>query len=497
MPAPDTVVIGAGVGGLAAAIRLAAAGQRVLVLERNAAVGGKMSEVRAAGFRFDTGPSVITMRAVLEDLFVAAGQRMQDHLELLPVDPLTRYFFADGNTLDIARSLPDTLAQIARLNERDVAGYQKYLAYAARLYNITAPVFTFGPPPAFASLRHVSVADAVFAGGQALRSMQAAICAHVQHPHLRQLLGRFATYVGASPYQATALLSVVAHVELNGGVWYPRGGVYSIATALAGVARKLGVEIRTGAAVTAIELHPHQKRQRVAGVRLASGEVIAARAVIANTDVAGVYAQLLPAAFGARAARLARREVSCSGFIMLLGVAAQHAHLAHHNILFSADYAREFQQLFAQECPPDDPTVYVAITSKTDAGHAPAGCENWFVLANVPASSAHYNWEDGRARYAELVLARLARLGLDVRTLRFRTSFTPPDLERMSGARRGALYGVSFNHRLAPFVRPRNAAPDVGGLYFAGGTTHPGGGVPLVLLSGKRAAELVLQQTSS
>lgn len=494
MPALDTVVIGAGLGGLAAAIRLAAAGQRVLVLERNAAVGGKMSEVRAAGFRFDTGPSVITMREVLEDLFVTAGQRMQDHLELLPVDPLTRYFFADGSMLDIARSLPDTLAQIARLNERDVAGYQKYLAYAARLYNITAPVFTFGPPPALASLRQVPAADALFAGGQALRSMQAAICAHVQHPHLRQLLGRFATYVGASPYLATALLSVVAHVELNGGVWYPRGGVYAIAAALEGVARNLGVEIRTGAVVTAIELQPHNKRQRVAGVRLASGEVIAARAVIANTDVAGVYAQLLPAAFGARAARLARREVSCSGFIMLLGVAARHAQLAHHNILFSADYAREFQQLFAQQHPPDDPTVYVAITSKTDAGHAPAGCENWFVLANVPASSAHYNWEEGRARYAELVLARLERLGLDVRTLLFRTSFTPPDLERMSGARRGALYGVSFNHRLAPFVRPRNAAPDVGGLYFAGGTTHPGGGVPLVLLSGKLAAELALQQ---
>lgn len=494
MPAPDTVVIGAGLGGLAAAIRLAAAGQRVLVLERNAAVGGKMSEVRADGFRFDTGPSVITMRAVLEDLFAAAGQRMQDHLELLPVDPLTRYFFADGSTLDIARSLPDTLAQIARLDERDVAGYQKYLAYAARLYNITAPVFTFGPPPVLASLRQVPAADALFAGGQALRSMQAAICAHVQHPHLRQLLGRFATYVGASPYLATALLSVVAHVELNGGVWYPRGGVYAIAAALAGVAQKLGVEIRTGAAVTAIELHAQPKRQRVAGVRLASGELIAARAVIANTDVASVYAQLLPAAFGARAARLARRKVSCSGFIMLLGVAAQHAQLAHHNILFSADYAREFQQLFAQEIPPDDPTVYVAITSKTDAAHAPAGCENWFVLANVPASSAHYNWEEGRARYAELVLARLARLGLDARTLRFSTSFTPPDLERMSGARRGALYGVSFNHRLAPFVRPRNAAPDVGGLYFAGGTTHPGGGVPLVLLSGKLAAELVLQQ---
>ena len=494
MPALDTVVIGAGLGGLAAAIRLAAAGQRVLVLERNAAVGGKMSEVRASGFRFDTGPSVITMREVLEDLFVTAGQSMHDHLELLPVDPLTRYFFADGSTLDIARSLPDTLAQIARLNERDVAGYQKYLAYAARLYNITAPVFTFGPPPALASLRQVPVADALFAGGQALRSMQAAICAHVQHPHLRQLLGRFATYVGASPYLATALLSVVAHVELNGGVWYPRGGVYAIAAALEGVARKLGVEIRTGAAVTAIELQPHNKRQRVAGVRLASGEVIAARAVIANTDVAGVYAQLLPAAFGARAARLARREVSCSGFIMLLGVAAQHAQLAHHNILFSADYAREFQQLFEQQHPPDDPTVYVAITSKTDAAHAPAGCENWFVLANVPASSAHYNWEEGRARYAELVLARLARLGLDVRTLRFSTIFTPPDLERMSGARRGALYGVSFNNRLAPFVRPRNAAPDVGGLYFAGGTTHPGGGVPLVLLSGKLAAELVLQQ---
>ncbi len=516
MQTPDIIVIGAGIGGLSAAIRLAAAGKRVLVLERDDRVGGKMSEVTHTGFRFDTGPSVITMRPVFEELFSSVGRRLEDYLTLLPVEPLTRYFYPDGTCLDISRALAGTLAQIAALNSRDVEGYLSFLARAAYLNRITSPVFTYGPPPAPASFLKVHPLDALRVGVDALQNMDALIRQHVHHPHLRQLLRRFATYVGSNPYQATGTLAVIAHVELNEGVWYPQGGIYAIARSYERLARELGVDIRTGAGVERVRVaRSHKKnRWRVIGVALQNGETLDTGHVIANLDVSTVYEKLLcvprgirssapesdhtsgpKSAFTRRAAQLDRMETSCSGFVMLLGVEAQHPQLAHHNILFSADYKREFDQIFRDGQPPDDPTIYIAITSKTDPDHAPPGCENWFVLVNVPAADERYDWDSRRDEYTQLVLNCLAQHGLDIRPyIKVMHIFTPHDLERMNGARRGSLYGVSFNDRLAPFKRPGNRAPDVAGLYFAGGTTHPGGGVPMVTLSGKAVASMILEQ---
>ncbi|MCS7010435.1 MAG: phytoene desaturase family protein [Anaerolineales bacterium] len=518
----DVIVVGAGIGGLSAAIRLAVTGRRVLVLERNSSVGGKMSEWTEDGFRWDTGPSVVTMRPVFEEFFASLGRRLEAYLDLAPVEPLTRYFYPDGFRLDLSRDLPRTLQQISRLEPRDVDGYLAFLAYAARLNRLTAPVFTFGPPPSLTSMAQIAPLDGLWVAGQALRSMDFAIRAHVRSPHLRQLLGRFATYVGSSPYQVSAVLAVIAHVELNEGVWYPRGGVYAIVRALERLAGELGVAIRTNAEVVAISCSQNRKREkeesqaeddpsrraspkpskpsrhlppfRVSGVVLATGETLTASTVVANLDVATVYERLLPreALFRRRLARLERMPPSCSGFVLLLGVEGEHVDLAHHNIFFSSDYPREFCQIFAEGLPPDDPTIYIAITSKTDPEHAPSGCENWFVLVNAPAADGRFNWDVHKEDYAELVLRRLAERGFDVRgRLRVRRIVAPPDLERLNGARRGALYGVSFNDRFAPFKRPANRCSEVDGLYFVGGTTHPGGGVPMVMLSGKVVAEMI------
>ncbi len=246
------VIIGAGIGGLSAAIRLAAAGRRVVVLEKNAAVGGKMGEVREAGFRWDTGPSVITMRPVFEELFAAAGRRLEDYLDLLPVEPLTRYFYADGAVLDATRDLPRLLAQIRALDERDVENYLAYLSYVAQLHRITGPAFIYGRPPTWRTVSGVAPADALRLAPWL--SMDGAIRRHIHSPHLRQLLGRFATYVGGSPFRAPATLNVIAHVELNEGIWYPRGGVYAIARAMERLALELGVEIRTSCPVERIEV---------------------------------------------------------------------------------------------------------------------------------------------------------------------------------------------------------------------------------------------------
>lgn len=486
MPKP-IVIIGAGIGGLSAGIRLAAAGQSVIIYEKNPAVGGKMSEYTAAGFRWDTGPSVITMRHVFEELFTAAGRNLDDYLTLLPVEPLTRYFYRDGTVLDISRDLSTTLNQIEALEPRDVEGYLHYLAYAARIHRITGPVFIYDEPPTPASFLKVPFPD--WFKVDSFRKMHGAIKSFVKSPHLRQLLGRFATYVGASPYLAPATLNVIAHVELSGGVWYPQGGIYTIAQAMRTLATELGVQIHTNCQVEQIRV-----AERATGL-VVDGQYVEAQAIISNVDVATTYAKLLPpsAVQRKKLQQLQTAEPSCSGFVMLLGIKGQHPQLAHHNIFFTDDYPAEFEAIFRQGVMPTDPTIYITATSKSDSAHAPDGHENWFILVNAPPVGPQWDWAQQAIPYRNHILDKLASWGYDVRNqIVHEKIFTPLDLEAMSGAYRGALYGPSSNAMMAAFKRPHNRAADIPGLYFVGGTTHPGGGVPMVTLSGKVAAQMIL-----
>jgi phytoene desaturase len=234
----------------------------------------------------------------------------------------------------------------------------------------------------------------------------------------------------------------------------------------------------------------------VEGVTLDNGAHLLAAAVVANVDVATVYETLLPASAVSpgRLEGLRKAEPSCSGFILLLGVRETHPELAHHNIFFSSDYPREFQEIFEEGVPPHQPTIYVAITSKTTPEDAPPGGENWFVSVNAPALGPAWEWEAHTGIYRQQVLDQLALRGFDVRKcIEYEKIITPVDLELLTGARCGALYGASSNHRWAAFRRPHNRAPNLRGLYFAGGTTHPGGGVPMVVLSGRVASQLLLQ----
>ncbi|MBL8133805.1 MAG: phytoene desaturase, partial [Anaerolineae bacterium] len=409
---------------------------------------------------------------------------------LLPVDPLTRYFYGDGTVFDAARDLSEMIRQIGALDARDVEGYLGYLAYAARIHRVTGEKFIYGEPPTAGRLLRTPPADMLAV--DPLRTMDGAIQSFVRSPKLRQFLGRFATYVGASPYLAPATLNVIAHVELTGGVWYPRGGIYAIARALERLASELGVEIRLNCPVRSIVI----EGSRAAGVELADGARLAASAVIANVDVAMVYERLLPES-PARQKRLRvlqAAEPSCSGFILLLGIEGTESRLAHHNILFSRDYRREFDAIFRQGLPPEDPTIYAAITAKTDPDHAPPGCENWFVLVNAPPLGDAFDWEREEDAYRDLVLERLAAFGFDLRgRIRSERRITPLDLERLTGARRGALYGAGSNDRFSALRRPHNRDSRIGGLYYAGGTAHPGGGVPMVMLSGASAANMLLR----
>jgi len=491
---PPIIIIGAGIGGLSAAIRLAAAGKRVIILEKNARVGGKMSEYEANGFRWDTGPSVITMRHVFEALFASAGRKLDDYIDLRPVEPLTRYFYPDGVILDASSNLSDVVSQIEKLEPRDVEGYLAYLAYAARIHRITGSVFIYDRPPTPASFARVPIQDWLKA--DPFRTMDGAIRHFVRSPHLRQLLGRFATYVGGSPYQAPATLNVIAHVELTSGVWYPKGGIFKIAEGMARLAQELGVQICFDTPVAQIDV----KEDAVCGVLTANGDYIATTSVIANVDVTTIYKHLLAPSptITKHLTRLAGYESSCSGFILMLGIEGRYPQLAHHNIFFSDDYRAEFESIFNKRIPSDNPTMYLAITSKTDPDHALDGCENWFILVNAPALSPQYDWVRHAHEYRDRILTKLADAGLEVRDkIRTEKMLTPLDIEDMTGAWRGALYGASPNSKWTAFRRPHNRSNDVRGLYFVGGTTHPGGGVPMVTLSGKVAADFVLEDEQS
>ncbi len=487
------VVIGAGLGGLSAAIRLAAAGFQVRVLEQNAEVGGKMGRFSRGGFTWDTGPSVITMQPALEALFKAAGRSLSDYVTLVPVEPITRYFYPDGTVLDATRDLPRMARQIAALDERDVEGFLGFLAHAAALNRITGPVFIQGPPPTPWDILRVPLRDMLQV--DAWRTMDAAIRRWVRDPHLRMLLGRYATYVGASPYQAPAVLNTIAHTELTQGVVYARGGIYTLAEAYAQLARELGVEIRTDRRVTEILLN---EDHAVTGVRLVSAAQIPARTVVANVDVTTVYHDLLPDAVAqGRSRRLARRQPSLSGFILLLGIEGHTEGLIQHNVLFPRDYRREFTDIFQRGVPPESPTIYVTITSRQDPEHAPAGCENWFVLVNVPPLGPGIDWADAEAPLREMILERLAEMGFDVhgRVVEAHT-ITPQDLAQRTGAWRGSLYGISSNQPLNALRRPHPRSPIARGLYFVGGTTHPGGGIPMVTRSGAMVAEMIREDLS-
>ncbi|GAB4196729.1 MAG: phytoene desaturase family protein [Roseiflexaceae bacterium] len=481
-----TIIVGGGLGGLAAAIHLAAAGQRVTLLEKNERLGGKAGLVSAAGYCFDTGPSLMTMPWILRGLYEAAGARLEEELTLIPLESTCRYRWPDGTTFEAYQILPLLMQEIARLEPRDVDGFLRFLAYTRRIYEAVAGPFLLNPFDGLrdlVNLRLVSDSWKI----DSLRTVDAAVRSFFRSPYLRQVFNRYATYNGSSPYRAPATFNIIPYVEFVEGGWYVRGGMYELVRALERLARRMGVAIHTGAEVAQIELSGGAAR----GVRLAGGERLAAQAVVVNADPRYAYARLLP--HSGAAARMQRLEPSCSGFVLLLGVDQRYDSLGHHNIFFSQDYPREFAAIFDRRVPPPDPTVYVCATSQTDPALAPLGHMNLFVLVNAPATG-RVNWAREGRPYRDLVLAKLRRMGLPdlEQHIAYEQIITPDDLEARYNAPGGAIYGLASNNPWSAFLRPPLRARDAQRLYFVGGGTHPGGGIPLVLLSGRAVAQRVL-----
>ena len=484
------IVIGGGLGALSGAIRLAQFGFSVQLFEKNPKIGGKVNEVILEGYRFDTGATLLTMPFVIDELFDFAGFKRSDSLDFLPIDPICRYFFPDGSVMDASADKAKMKTAIAQLSPNDVDGYERFLKYAERIHDLTAEIFMFTPIHEFRKLMRPRYFRTLFRFYQMdpFRTVHESVSRFFSDPRLIQLFDRYATYNGSDPFQAPATLNIIPYVEYGLGAYYIKGGIYRLVDALEMVARERGVQIRTSTKVERI----CQVGKRVNGVQV-NGETVAADYVLCGADAVVAYDELIDGKQHQREA-LHRLEPSLSGMVFLWGVKGTHSALAHHNIVFSSDYSTEFRQIFRYRQVPDDPTIYIAITSKADATHAPADGENWFVLLNMPYLAPGQVWEQEKVRMRTVVLDRLKQLGCDIADqIEVEQIYTPQDFAELYASNQGSIYGVSSNSKTTAFKRLPNRSRLLKGLYFAGGSVHPGGGIPLVMLSGKMAATLIAE----
>lgn len=476
------VIIGGGLGGLASAARLAVQGHHVTLCEAGATLGGKMNTFESQGFRFDTGPSLITMPDVFAATFTAAGERIEDHLQLKRLEPVAEYVWPDGTRLQHGSGLPQWLDVVKQLEPRDVQGFWRFMKLGAKLLELSNETFLRRAPtdpPDWRTIKALRFLPLRRAWGNYARVVDELFVS----PYLRQMFLRYPTYVGSSPWRSPATLLVIPYLEFAYGGWFVHGGLYRIVEAIAGIARARGAELRVNAPVETIE----HDSGRVKGVRLQDGTRISAEIVVMNGD-ASMLTRLLksPTDPGLPAA-----ERSMSGFLTLAGVRRELPGLHHHTVYFSADYKHEFRQLIDESRFPDDPTVYVNAPSRSDRSLVPGDGETLFVMANAPARSETWD-ESATVAARQRVLQRLRDSGFDAidNNCPVLEHWTPRRIEHAYRMPGGAIYGRHSHGWRGAFMRPANKQP-TRGLYVVGGSGHPGGGTPTVLLSAQITSDLI------
>jgi phytoene desaturase len=478
-------VIGAGIGGLAIAIRLANQGFKVTIFEKNSYPGGKLSELKMNGFRFDKGPSLFTMPALIDELTILQGSSQKFEYQKLEV--ITNYFYSDGTQLKAAANVEEFAAEVhLKLNENKET-VLRHLKRNAFYFKTTEDLFlkqSLHQLKNFINLKTLKgILLAPFLG--LLTTMHKKNQKTFSNPKTVQLFNRFATYNGSNPYKAPALLNMISHLEFNLGAYLPKKGMHQITTHLVELAEEAQVEIKYNATVEPLHVDSNRKISFIKS----NGISYPFDIVASDIDIHALYKNLLPASFTPK--KLLQQEKSSSAYVFYWGIDKEFASLGLHNILFSDDYKNEFDCLFSDQVPTDDPTIYINITSKYCKDDAPKGCENWFVMVNVPHNkNASINYAAAIRTNVIDKINRMLKTDIEKHIVS-ESTLSPIDIENQTSSFGGSLYGNSSNNKFAAFLRHANFSSSIKNLFLVGGSVHPGGGIPLCLFSAKIASRLI------
>ena len=482
------IVIGAGIAGIATAIRLSLKGYDVEIHEKNSVAGGKMYSIEKNGYTFDAGPSLFTQPVNLEELFSLAGEDINAYFKYCALPLACRYFFETGKLVNAYTSRDAFADEMEKQLGEPKANVHRYLENAERVYENVGQIFLNFSLHKASTWLHPRVLKALAAVKMPYLFNTLNEFNHQQFstPEAVQIFNRFATYNGSNPYSAPGMLSLIPHLEQNQGTFYPEGGMISIPNALVALAKKKGVQFVLNSVVEEIVV----ENKSIKGIQSSSG-FRPADIVVSNVDTYFSYKNLLKNNDAAK--KVLKNERSSSAYIFYWGVKKSFPELHLHNILFSKNYQEEFDHLFVKKKFFSDPTIYINITSKMEAGHAPKNAENWFVMVNAPANT-EMDWDTLRNELRQNIIFKLNRmLSTDLsQYIEVEEVLSPLDIERQTSSYKGSLYGTSSNSKWAAFLRQANFSSSVKGLYFTGGSVHPGGGIPLCLKSAKIVSDMIV-----
>lgn len=490
MDRPRVLIIGAGPGGLASAMLLAAAGCEVRVIERQRRVGGRTSTLEVDGFRFDRGPTFFLYPEVLESIFAMCGRRLRDEVTLVPLDPHYRLAFEDGTRIEATARLAALKRQIARLDADDAARVDAYLDANRRKFAAFRPIFE-SSFDSHSDLLKLPLLE-LLGHARPWSSVDADLRRFFRDPRVRLAFSFQSKYLGMSPFKCPSLFTILAFLEYEYGVHHPIGGCGAVSAAMERIARELGVTFELGEPVEEILFDGRRAR----AVRTAS-TVHACDAVVVNADFADAMRRLVPDRLRRRWSdrRIGRKKMSCSTFMLYLGIEGRYEKLAHHTILLADGYARHLADNEQHHRLPANPSIYVHNPSLVDGSLAPEGMSALYVLAPVTHVHANVDWAREAPAFRRRVLAQLAKLGLDDLPSRIRseTVFTPSDWERQMRLYRGATFSLAHTLDQMLSFRPHNRFEDLDGVYLVGGGTHPGSGLPVIYQSAKISTQLLLE----
>ena len=490
----NVAVVGGGLGGLAAACTLAARGCKVRLFEGNAELGGKAVVLEREGFRFDMGPTIVTVPEVLHRIFAEAGRKLEDYIDLVRLDPQWRCFFEDGSVLDLEEDT-DRMAENldAYAGAPTAEGYRQFMQVARELHRISDRYFFWKSVEGIRDTLDLGETwrASTLSELAALRMGQTVagtIRSKVPDSRVAQMLDHYTQYVGSSPYGSPAVLCGIASMQAGSGVWYPIGGTRAVPEALIALATELGVELNTSSRVSRI-LHAGGE---VSGIELVDGTTVYADAVVSNMDTVRTHSELVGGSIAKRFLRRRRYEPACSGVVLYLGLSKRYDHLQHHNFVFSADPKTEFDAIYHEGRPAPDPTCYLAAPAATEAAVAPQGGEALYVLVHTPYLRENHDWQGMFPAYRQRILDKLKTCGgmpdIEQRIV-CESALTPQDIHDRYRVLNGAIYGLASHGRFLGAFKPGNRSPDLEGLYLAGGSAHPGPGMPMALMSGWIAAD--------